>query len=299
MGGQNVRTELKGEQQLLYADMDGAVRIARGVLAIKPVVHFKGDTNHNVGTVEQDKDVFISGSVGPNFAINAGGSVTIDGMVESGATIHAQEDIVVAKGIVGHQTRVVALGSVEAQFVQGGSVVARGDVIIGSHLLNARVRAGGQVVASQGIAAGEVRGTSLSIGPDPDIVAQMRQLDEAIEFCKTNVMRIFRTLGLKDIDVSHLKKLIEGRSPDKRAPMIRILEQLKSLAATRVESTKKRQELEIKLKHLIAEASIEISGAVSAGVVLRMGDKTLTVPEDLPGAAFQKVAEGISWSKRG
>jgi uncharacterized protein (DUF342 family) len=158
---------------------------------------------------------------------------------------------------------------------------------------------GGQVVASQGIAAGEVRGTSLSIGPDPDIVAQMRQLDEAIEFCKTNVMRIFRTLGLKDIDVSHLKKLIEGRSPDKRAPMIRILEQLKSLAATRVESTKKRQELEIKLKHLIAEASIEISGAVSAGVVLRMGDKTLTVPEDLPGAAFQKVAEGISWSKRG
>jgi len=149
MGGQNVRTELKGEQQLLYADMDGAVRIARGVLAIKPVVHFKGDTNHNVGTVEQDKDVFISGSVGPNFAINAGGSVTIDGMVESGATIHAQEDIVVAKGIVGHQTRVVALGSVEAQFVQGGSVVARGDVIIGSHLLNARVRAGGQVVVEE------------------------------------------------------------------------------------------------------------------------------------------------------
>lgn len=63
--------------------------------------------------------------------------------------------------------------------------------------------------------------------------------------------------------------------------------------------TKKRQELEIKLKHLLAEASIDISGAVSAGVVLRMGDKTLTVPEDLHGAAFQKVAEGISWSERG
>ena len=81
--------------------------------------------------------------------------------------------------------------------------------------------------------------------------------------------------------------------------MMRILEQLKSLAATRDQSLRKHQELQIEQERKLEEAEINISGHVSAGVLVRMGDETLTVTEDLPRAAFHKTADGISWGEGG
>jgi hypothetical protein len=287
----NVRIEYGADNapRRFYAKVDGHVEVKGKVVSVHPVVYINGDVDYSLGNIESGKDVYIDGSVLSGFSIKAGGSVMVGGTVESGATIHAERDVVVSQGIVGNNTRVVALGTVKAKYVQNSTVMARGDITIGSYLHSAHVRAGGWVRVRDGggergasIVGGETFGargvearrlgsgstdqTLVGIGPDPVIAAELVKLEKTIKICKAQILRIFRTLGVDDIQPAHFKSLIENSPVSHRKPLMKMLEQLKQMTDSRNEAIKQRQTLENNRADGLA--ALEVAEAAKPDLIL-------------------------------
>ena len=79
------------------------------------------------------------------FAVRAGGSLTITGTVEAGATVGVRGDVTVGRGIMGRKTKVVAGGSVQAQFVQEATVISGDDMVLGNYAYHAQIQCGGKL----------------------------------------------------------------------------------------------------------------------------------------------------------
>jgi len=338
--GKNVRIDYDGTHpRYYYSKVDGNVKIGGDTIDVHSIIRIFGDVDYDLGDLAVGSDVYISGSVLPGFSVKAEGDVIICGTVESTAKVRAKGDVIVAKGILGDQTRVVAMGDLFTKAVQNGKVMARGDITVGSYLLNASVRAGGQLVVKSGaseksgsIVGGRVYATTrlvaarvgpstansteigigidpetatrlkkvdeelstlVGIGDDPTAVSRLRKFDQGVDYCDANILRAFRTLGLREINAAQFKTLIERTPHHKRKPIMRILRQLKSLVETREKSLKKRRELEDEMRQNLQRAEIEITRVAAADVQIRMGEESLVLPEDLNHPIFSLSEDGI------
>ena len=313
--GLNVRSETKGKREYFYAEKAGRAREKDGNLRVHEVTYIDEDIE-GVLEIEKERDVVVRGSIRAGAEIVAGGSLHVEGMVERGAKVRTQDDVVVGKGIIGHETSVVAMGDVESNFVQSATVVARGDVTIGGYALNAKVRAGGHLIieaeddnersgsgiggelaATRGIEAGRIGSgatpTKLIIGPDPDLAARIRQADEGFEVCRTNMLRIFRTLGINDIDATHFKRLIEESPPNKRKAVVATLNQLRAIVDKRSQLQKHKRELEAIQAESLEGAEIVVRDELASDVEVRFGKVSATYTDKLPGTIFSLAGDSI------
>ena len=134
--GENVRLQRQDQTFVsFHSQIDGHAKIEDGTISVCPVLRIFGDVDASTGHITAKHDVHISGSVSPGYEIKSGGSVFIGGKVEEGTQIHAQGDVIAAEGVFGNDTKVVAFGKVETRCVQQGSVLARGDISVGSHAI--------------------------------------------------------------------------------------------------------------------------------------------------------------------
>ena len=318
---ENVRVEYDEESRpkFFLSEVDGHVKAKDGTVRVHTVVYINGDVDYDLGNIESGKDVHIKGSIRAGFSVRAGGSVSIEGIVESGASVYAQGDVIAAKGIVGETTKVVAMGDIDTKFIQNSQVVARGDIRVTSYLLNANVRTagkvkvlseggprggtivGGETHASGGIQAERIGSQSTShtlvaIGANPELTAQMKKLEEAVLFCRKNILRIFRTLGIQDIDAAHFRDLIAKAPPGKRKAIIDILQKLKQLTKTRDHSIARREQLEKKCADLIEKTEIVVTDKAYADTRIFIGGALMVLSQDFEKVKFTKKTGGIGWS---
>ena len=316
MSGDNVRTEERGQRKYFYAEIEGRAHVKNQVLSVRTVSYIDRDVDGPL-EIEPGKDVCIRGSVRSGAVLTGSGSIAIDGVVEGGARIEAEDDVVVAKGIIGRETRVLSRGKVEAGFVQHASLEAKDDVTITDYLVNAKVKTGGilkisgesesdrsgsavggEIIASGGIVARRIDSarapTTLAVGPDPGISERLQKADQAVEFCRNNMLCIFRTLGISEIDATQFKRLIESSPPHKRKPIMELLNQLKALVVTRSESLNQKKALHSEQEQAYEKVEIRVEEGIDADVQIRIGDKTLTLTEAMSGAVFRREGDKIT-----
>ena len=321
--GDNVRSEYLNKNWCYFAKVAGKARLQGDVISVQPVFYYNGNVDNDLVFDDASKEVRIKGSIRAGVNVKAASNLSVDGMIEGGATVAALGDVTIGKGVIGHYTKITASGDVETKFVQQGSLVARGDVNITSHLINARVRAGGkmsikgdggekggivvggEVIASGGLELSQVgsptvEGTVIGIAADPELAAKMKKLDRGIDFCRSNILRIFRTMGMSEINVAHFKELIEKNPPHKRKPMMKVLTQLRSLADTREKSVAARKDLEKALSESLDAAEIKVEGNALAGVKIMIGNEAMTLDNDLENPTFTRAEQGgITWTRGG
>ena len=121
--GEGARLVEQGVEITIVADRDGGAKYQNNTVTIDPVLRINGDVDYELGNIDFDQDVQISGSVLTGFSVSSGGDLTVVGIVESGATVRSKGDLSVSKGILGETTTVVALGNQKAQFVQNATVL--------------------------------------------------------------------------------------------------------------------------------------------------------------------------------
>ena len=314
--GKNVEVEFEGEDpKAFYAKIDGNKYIDGSIVDVNPVYQIEGDIDEKTGNIDGVKDLEISGSVRLGFKIKASGNITIAGVVEEGAVVSAKGDVFVGEGIIGSKTKVIAMGNVETRSVQESSIVARGNIVVSDHISNGTVRSGGkiivqsrnnrggsivggEVVATQGIEAENVGSpgehTVIGIGPDLETKGQANKVRKGIAFCETNILRIFRTLGIQSLDPKEVQVLLGKTPPWRKKPIVTLLMKLKELVAYKEKLLKSQENLKMKIDLALKETEIKINEIAYKDVEIRFGQITRAITQDLERPVFF-LTDDIEW----
>lgn len=125
-------------RNIYLARIDGKVEMKDNSIDIQPLHEIHGDVDMIIGKVEFFGDIMITGNVEAGVVIRAGRNVIINGFVEA-VQIFAGGDVVLKRGVSGgKKAKVIAKGSVMADFIENAEIDATGSVHA-NIILNSRV----------------------------------------------------------------------------------------------------------------------------------------------------------------
>lgn len=145
--GKNTRMNKEGTA--LISDIDGDISFREGVFRVASQLTISQNVDSSVGNLNFAGDILITGDICRGFTVQAGGDVTVYGMVEN-AMVAAGENIDIKKGMNGGGSGTLrAGGSISSRFLEHTLVIANGDVTAET-IINSRITCGGSVLAVMG-----------------------------------------------------------------------------------------------------------------------------------------------------
>ena len=278
---------------VLLASVAGQPVQTRTGMQVDDVLQIK-DVDIGYGHVDFKGSVMVTGDVHEGMIVKSSGDITVMGFVDS-ATLDAQGDITVSKGIIGRlikdhelSTKLSAKGQISAQFVQYSDLNSQADVLITKQLLHSQVNTqgrlivsdnlgrrgdlvGGSVNADKGITAvviGATAGTKTEIfcGMNQgELKQELKQLDDSV--------KALVVAGL-DID-ARLKKLPPKSEWQADAAMVEqvrmMLDEKHRIAAERVKEEAEFENLKIEVDNYYQRYQIEALKHVFVNVELHIG----------------------------
>lgn len=314
--GDGVRVEEEGGTTRFYAEIDGNLQVKAEKISVNSVLIISGDVNYDTGNIDTLTDVRVSGSVLSGFTVRSGGTITVAGTVDDGAKLIAHTDVIVAQGIVGKATQIVALGNIETKFIQNSSVMSRGNITVGAYVFNGQLRAGGEVTVlagggdrGGGIVGGECYAsvrvsaktigspttdrTIVGVGPNPEETAKLDKLTQVIQDCEMTSLRLIRTLGLQSVEMAKIEALIQAAGPNRKKLLVDVVKKLRELTAVRLQSESQLEELKIKLADTLKSSVIEFSKTMFKDVQVKMGDHSVSAATNLECSRFSLLDGAI------
>ncbi|MGE4261296.1 DUF342 domain-containing protein [Shewanella sp.] len=138
---------------MLLATAAGQPVEFRDGMQVDDVLQIK-DVDVGYGNVDFKGSVLISGDVCEGMRVRSSGDITVMGFVES-ATLEADGDITVSKGVLGRQlggnelsTHLHAKGQISAQFVQYSHLQCIGNVLVTKQLLHSHTETDAKLIVS-------------------------------------------------------------------------------------------------------------------------------------------------------
>ncbi len=320
--GENVRVVLEGGRpRFFHATINGNVHVDGTRIEVNPVLRIEGDVDEKTGNIESGQDIVITGSVRKGLKVSAEGSVVISGVVEQGASVNAKGDVIVEQGIMGADTKVLSLGSVETKFIQESSVMTRRNTIVLDHLFKANIRAGGELVVRPGdgprsgsIVGGEVYATTrleaevvgassgietiVGVLPEVEAKAKLRKLSKQIEFFDSNSVRILRTLGIESLDAGVVQAYLKQVPEFRRKSVVALIMKLKQLLEAKGESQKTEKELHARIRQGLQDAEVQINQEAYTAVSVKVGDAGYTVTKDMERPTFSLSSGVVKWEQK-
>ena len=294
--GKNV--EIKDKK--LVADIEGQVIIDGDKVSVTPVHKVNGNVDLDVGNIDFVGSVIVNGDVQEGFTVKADEDIEVKGKV-SAARLEAGGNIKINKGFIGKEKgKVKAEGKVEIKFIENGSVESGGTVEVGDAIMHSRVTAAEEIILGRGkglIVGGSCRAakkieasvvgsslattTVLEVGIDPSLKEEMNQIEEDLENNQQNMTKAKKALNL----LEKLKKQ-QGELPqDKEQMYYRLKKTKKNLKQEKVRKEKKLEELENRLRKS-KRGKIEIREKIYSGVTLIVGKSQYNVKDTMSTSAF-------------
>lgn len=296
---------IEGDGELIFRSLiDGRVSNKKSVQQVYETLHFTADIGYQTGNVDFSGDVVIGGSVLSGFSVKSQGSIAVQGQVEAGASLDAGGDIIICGGIVGEETRVISGGAVTTKFIQDATVHAGRDLTVGSYIFNGRIRcaarvvvnqssgsrsgsiSGGQVVAARGIQAsfaGSPNGTltQLVIGIDPEVEESLRICQRQLGRCEEACERLRHQLGLEEVTLPALKRLLHRTSPTQHEQIVLCIRQWQKLDKGIRAMRAKRASLRKGLTNPAPDALLTIAQTIYPGVKIQLGEHMTEIQLEL------------------
>ncbi|TCO79919.1 FapA family protein [Marinisporobacter balticus] len=183
----------------LIAEVDGQVKLVNDKVNVLQVYEVNGNVDHATGNIHFAGKVIIRGNVRTGFKIECSEDVEIYGVVE-GATIIADGDIILHKGIQGHNTgKLISKKEIICKYMENCYAKAN-ETITADAIMHCKLESNGSIVATgkKGlIVGGEIRArnevsakcigspmstvTKLEVGIDPDIKERYESLRKELE----------------------------------------------------------------------------------------------------------------------
>jgi len=192
-------TQLSSDGFSLLSAVDGFVFWEDNRIGVKTTYEVLGDVDMNVGNIHFVGPVKVKGDVKEGFTINAKGNIEIGGGVEN-ATLISEGNIVIAHGVVGRKTKIIANGDLKCKFIQNANIEVKGNVIVQNDILHSNVNAGksvfvlggkkGAIIGGKIIAKNEVNAknignmaetlTEIEVGVDPEVRQEINALEQSL-----------------------------------------------------------------------------------------------------------------------
>ena len=283
------------DDNLTYvASTDGKIELVNDRICINNFHEIFSNIDMLFGNIDFAGDVVIHGNICSGMSVRAGGTLTVDGVVE-GASIWAGKDIVLRGGVLGdgkaevyargdiyarffEYTKVEALGMIEADAFLQCEVECRKNI----HLKGKKgVIVGGQVHAIEGIEVNEIGNESeiastIEVGVDQSVYQEMAELRQTLMELRENIRKIED--GIHQFDALGEQRGVSYKTDPRRAALLRAL--------IRDNSTEK--EKEARLEELSSQenasknASVKVNRSIYPGtVVIICGVKTVVKEEQI------------------
>lgn len=274
-----------------FAAESGLVTIAGDEISVDKVLKIDGDVDFNVGNVDFDGAVIISGAIMEGFKVRATGDVMAQ-LVSQG-TVDAGGKVVIERGIIGaNGTSIHAKGDVTAKFVQNANIRSGGNVLISESILHSDVSADKNVVVRGGKHSNIVGGTiqvggsveatiigsdmsaktTIEVGLDP--VARRRIQELETEMAKQNVNQERIKLALETLNK---QKSQAGKLPPEKEELLnKLFETKKALEQEIREFHQEQSGLQSRLQNA-RPGTIGAKEAVMPGTTVTILNETIKI----------------------
>jgi uncharacterized protein (DUF342 family) len=270
----------------LRATRNGDLRCNDDRIEVSDVIRVSGNLDFEVGNIECEGEVRVSGDVLSGFHIKARGDVTIGGVVES-AEVESQGTVTIRHGAV-RSSRIRA-AAVVIGYVSSSYVESDGDVRIQKESVMSTIVSGGSITIAP---SGRAVGGSLHARDKIDIgvAGSARGVDKLVLGVGVDPFGDLETARL----ALHVQRAEKARTRIAQVREIADSEHEPELGKMVSEQTAKVEESEVKLAKLTdpggqakPDCHIHVARKIYAGVHLQIGESKLTIDEERSGGTFR------------
>ena len=297
--------ERQNDNLTYIASIDGKIDMIEGKININNFHEIYGNVDFNFGNIDFAGDVVIHGNVCTGISVRAGGTITVDGVVE-GAKLWAGKDIVLRSGVLGDgKADIFSRGNITAGFFEYAKIEALGD-IQADYLLQCEAETkkkirlegrkgkilGGRVHAVCGIEANEIGNESelhtiVEAGIGDAVYKRMQDLRKELLTLHEDIDKI--SAGLKKMD-----ELIEAngsfsREDPRRTQLVRARIQYISREKAGKAELRELNQQEEEAK----EATIKVGRRIYPGVALVIGNVKKLVQEAQFAVEYVRMEDKI------
>lgn len=210
--GKNIDVSEDGMK--LVATADGTIKLEGHRISIIEVLEIRGDVGVRTGNLSFKGKILVTGNVISGYSIECDGDVEVQGVVE-GAAIKATGDIVVGRGVQGHDEAVIECGgnligrfinnctakvkgNIEADAIMHSKIVCDGEIKVSGRK---GLIVGGEIKAKEQITAkviGSDMGTQtkIQLGVDSELIERYQFLTEKIKEQRENIKKLDQALNM-------------------------------------------------------------------------------------------------------
>lgn len=297
--GKNV--VLSEDRMSITSEVNGCVTLVDDQVFVTDIYEVE-NVDNSTGNIEFDGSVQVNGNICSGFSVKAKGNVIIRGVVE-GATVQADGDIVITKGMNGmSKGRLEAGGNIVTKFLENASANAEGYVSAES-ILHSKVTAGSEInvtgkrgfitgghvcagfkVSAKNLGANLGATTVVEVGVNPKLKADYQTLQaELVEIQKV----IQKT---QPILINFAEKRAKGAqfSPEQ-------VKYIRSLIVLTEDKKKELEEKNEKWEVLRAafegqnDASVEVMGEAYPGTVIMIKDVSMSLRSSYQHCRFKRI----------
>lgn len=281
------------------AGFDGRVEIGDGnILSVKDLVVLHCDVDIKTGPVEFPGRVEVRGGVKDGFGVKAGKGVAISGTV--GAS-HIESNGDVTADAVRAQGRgmIKCGGGFQAKSVSHAVVECRGDVSVGTEILQSCVKAGGSILIPEGqIAGGECVAlkcvdvartgtekqalTKLTVGTDYLMVDCVQFLKKQIDTLTLRLDEINRSLAPYSDYLPLKSERFSELSEKRRTQIVALVEEKRAIEEQKPQIEKQYASISTE-SEVDADAKVIVRQSLMGGTVVSIGTVSKIFNENVNG----------------
>lgn len=297
--GKNV--VLSEDRMSITSEVNGCVTLVDDQVFVTDIYEVE-NVDNSTGNIEFDGSVQVNGNICSGFSVKAKGNVIIRGVVE-GATVQADGDIVITKGMNGmSKGRLEAGGNIVTKFLENASANAEGYVSAES-ILHSKVTAGSEINVTG--KRGFITGGHVCAG------FKVSAKNLGANLGATTVVEVGVNPKLKEdyqtlqAELAEIQKVIQKTQPilvnfaEKRAKGAQFSpEQVKYIRSLIVLTEDKKKELEEKSEKWEVlraafegqnDASVEVMGEAYPGTVIVIKDVSMSLRSSYQHCRFKRI----------
>ncbi len=289
-GGENTR--LGEENERLYAECDGNVKIDRGKVIVEPVVTVE-NVNYETGNIDFDGSVVVNGSVADGFVVKARGEIQV-GKGVGRARLEAGGNVLLKTGMNGNGSGVIICGGdLFSKYIESSTVDCNGhafleeaimhsDISVRKHcVLNGRraeVMGGDLIIGgslwSKKLGSMYEAHTQVDIGIPPDRLGAYREVKQLLETKREE-------LNKAEDQLDQIKTALkEGHIEEKiQIAEVQLSENVAELSEEIPELARRVHEERQKL-HASGTSMVVVEDTIFKGVAIRFGRMEYRAPDN-------------------